>query len=46
VLIAGASVLVMQYDVFLQLPEAPLTRAWIEGFDGNWTRIPHALGGA
>ena len=44
VLRAGAPVLVMQYDVFRQLPEAPLTHAWIEGFDGNWTRIPHGLG--
>ena len=44
VLRAGAPVLVMPYDVFLQMPEAPLTRAWIEGFDGNWTRIPHGLG--
>ncbi|MFN8380283.1 MAG: transaldolase family protein [Anaerolineae bacterium] len=44
VLRAGAPVLVMQYEVCQQLTEAPLTRAWIEGFDKNWTRIPHALG--
>lgn len=39
-LLAGASAVVVFYDVFLKLFEGPLTQASIDGFERDWERIP------
>ena len=44
VLLAGAPILVMQYDVFLQLLDSDLTANWITRFEKNWEQIPNSLG--
>lgn len=44
VLLAGAPVVVMQYEVFEQLLESDLTQNWIDRFEDDWRQIPHSLG--
>lgn len=44
VLLAGAPILVMQYDVLLRLLDSDLTENWITRFEQNWEKIPHSLG--
>ncbi|MBZ0276331.1 MAG: hypothetical protein K8I60_09310 [Anaerolineae bacterium] len=44
VLLAGAPILVMQYDVLLRLLDSDLTENWITRFEQNWEQIPHSLG--
>ncbi|MFO7321764.1 MAG: transaldolase family protein [Chloroflexota bacterium] len=39
-LLAGASAVVVFYDVFRKLFDSPLTQASIEGFEQDWQRIP------
>ncbi len=42
-LLAGASILVMQYDVYQHMLDSELTANWIEHFEDNWSRIPYAM---
>jgi transaldolase len=44
VLLAGAPILVMQYEVLLRLLDSDLTANWVSRFEANWTQIPHTLG--
>ncbi|MCA9894691.1 MAG: hypothetical protein KC615_17005, partial [Anaerolineae bacterium] len=44
VLLAGAPVVVMQYQVFMQLLESDMTQNWIERFEDDWNNIPNQLG--
>lgn len=39
VLRAGAPIAVMQYGVYQQLLDSPLTSDWIERFEANWAQI-------
>ncbi len=40
-LLAGASILVMQHDVYQRMLDSELTAAWIEQFEDNWTHISY-----
>ncbi|MBK9745155.1 MAG: hypothetical protein IPO91_00105 [Chloroflexi bacterium] len=42
-LLAGASILVMQYDVYQHMLDSELTAVWIEHFEDNWTHIPYEI---
>lgn len=44
VLLAGAPILVMQYEIMLRLLDSDLTENWIGRFEQNWEQIPHSLG--
>ncbi|MCB9450496.1 MAG: hypothetical protein H6672_03605 [Anaerolineaceae bacterium] len=44
VLLAGAPILVMQHEVFMQLLDSGLSQNWMARFEENWEQIPHRLG--